>query len=119
MQHVRALFGCETTTVIIVPRLFNELEISHEVVQTTRLGLGRQSMQYAKDSRKTSITVQCMEHYAPVTEPEVLVILMHAYNPVLRPRQFWARYGEIEWNLYRSTAIWPPYGSQAVDIFHG
>jgi len=73
MQHVQALIDCGATSVFMAPRLLKKLGISHEAAHTTTLGLGGQIMQHASDGRKTSITVQYMEHLAPVTEPEVLV----------------------------------------------
>ena len=100
MQRVQALIDCGATSVFMAPRLLKRLGISHEAAHTTTLGLGGQIMQHAKDSRKTSITVQYMEHLAPVTEPEVLVVPMRAYDLVLRLPWFRARNPEIDWNLY-------------------
>jgi len=76
MQRVRALIDCGATTIFMASRLLKKLGISHEAAHTTTLGLGGQIMQHAKDSRRTSITVQYMEHLAQVTEQEVLVVPM-------------------------------------------
>lgn len=46
-------------------------------------GLNGHVMVSAKESRKTSISVQYLEHLAPVDEPEVLIVPMKAYNLVL------------------------------------
>jgi len=64
-------------------RLLKQLGISHEGAQNTILGLGRQITQHAKDSRKTSITFQYMQHLALVTEPEMQIVPMRAYNLLL------------------------------------
>jgi len=119
MQRVRALIDCGATSVFMAPRLLKRLGISHEAAHTTTLGLGGQIMQHAKDSRKTSKTVQYMEHLAPVTEPEVLVVPMRAYDLVLGLPWFRARNPEIDWNLRRLTALRSPNGPQAADISGG
>jgi len=119
MQRVRALIDCGATSIFMAPRLLKKLGISHEVAHITTLGLGGQIMQHAKDSRKTSITVQYMEHLAPVTEPEVLVVPMRAYDLVLGLPWFRARNPEIDWNLRRLTALRSPNGPQAADILSG
>jgi hypothetical protein len=119
MQCVRALINCGATSIFVAPRLLKILGISHEAAHITTLGLGGQIMQHAKNSRKTSITVQYMEHLAPVTEPEVLVVPMRAYDLVLGLPWFRARNPEIDWNLRRLTALRSPNGPQAVDILSG
>jgi hypothetical protein len=67
----------------MAPKLHKNLTKSHEVAHTATLGLGGQIMQHAKDCRMTSITVQYMEHLAPGTDPEVLVVPMRAFDLVL------------------------------------
>jgi hypothetical protein len=99
MQRVRALIDCEATSIFMAARLLKKLGISHEEAHITTHGFGGQIMQHAKDSRKTSITVQYMEHLAPVTEPEVQVVPMRAYDLVLGLPWFRARNPEIDWNL--------------------
>jgi hypothetical protein len=83
MQCVRALIDCRATSSFMAPRLLKKLGISQEAAHITALGLRGQIMQQAKDSRKPSITVQYIVHIAPVTEPEVLGVLMRAYDLVL------------------------------------
>jgi len=119
MQCVRALIDCGATSIFIAPRLLKKLVISHEAAHITTLGLGGQIMQHAKDGRKTSITVQYMEHLAPVTEPEVLVVPKRAYDLVLRLPWFRGRNPELDWNLRRLTALRPPNGPQAAHIISG
>jgi len=60
-----------------------------------------------------------MEHLAPVTEPEVLVVPMRAYDLVLGLLWIRARNPEIDWNLRRFTALRSPNGPQAADILSG
>jgi hypothetical protein len=40
-------------------------------------------MQHAKNSRKTRITVQCVDYLAPVDRSDLLVVPMWAYDLVL------------------------------------
>jgi hypothetical protein len=119
MHRVRALIHCGATSIFMAPRLLKKLGISHEAAHITALGLGGQIMQHAKDSRKTSITVQYMEHLAPVTEPEVLVVPMGAYVIVPGLPWFRARIPEIVWNLRRLTALRSPNSPQAADKLSG
>ena len=119
MQRVRALIDCGATSIVMAPRLLKKLGISHEVAHITTLGLGGQIVQHGKDSRKTSTTVQYMEHLARVTEPEVLVVPMQAYDLVLRQQWFRAPNPEIDWNLRPLTALRSPIGPQAADILGG
>jgi hypothetical protein len=119
MQRVRALIECGATSIFLGPRSLKKLGISHEAAHITTLGLGGQIMQHAKDIRKTSITVEYMEHLAPVAEPEVLVVPMRAYNQVLGLQWFRARNPEIDWNLRPLTALPSPNGPQPAGILIG
>jgi len=119
MQRLRALIDCGATSIFMAPTLLKKLGISHEVAHITTLGLGEQIMQHAKDSQKTTITVQYMEHLAPVTEPEVLVVPMRAYDLVLGLPWFRARNPEIDWSLRRLTVLRSPNGPQAADLLSG
>jgi hypothetical protein len=67
--------------------LLKTLEISHEAAHTTTLGFGGQIMQNAKDSQKTSTTIQYMDHLAPVTEPEVLA---YRCEPTIQCQDYWS-----------------------------
>jgi len=96
MQRVRTLIDWGPTSGFMIPRLLKKPRISHEAAHTTTSGLGEQLMQHAKDSQKTSITVQYMEHLARVTEVEVLVGRMRAYDPVLGTPWCGARNQEID-----------------------
>jgi len=60
-----------------------------------------------------------MEHLAPVTELEVLVVPMPAYDLGLGLPWFRARNPEIDWNLCWLTALRSPNGPQAADILSG
>jgi hypothetical protein len=59
----------------------------------------------AKESRKTSISVQYIEHLAPVDEPQVLIVPMKAYDLVHGLNWFKARNPEIDWSRGRLTAL--------------
>jgi hypothetical protein len=52
---------------------------------------------HARESRKTAMTVQFMDHLAPVLEPEVLVVPMRAYDLELGLPGFKTRKPEIDW----------------------
>jgi len=119
MQRIRALIDCGATSIFISARLLKRLGITHEAAHITTLDLGGQIMQHAKDSRKTPITVQYMKHPAPVTEPEVLVVPMRAYDLILGLPWFRTRNLEIDWNLRRLTALRSPNGPQPADILSG
>jgi len=54
-------------------------------------------MQHAKDSRKTWITVQYLDHHTLVVESDVLVVPMRAYNPVLGLPWLQKRNPDINW----------------------
>jgi len=62
------------------------------------------------ESRKTAMTVQYMDHLAPVHELEVLVIPMRAYNLVLGLTWFKTRKPEIDWATGRLTSLKTPSG---------
>jgi len=54
-------------------------------------------MPHAKDSRKTRITVQCVDYLAPVDISDVLVVPMWAYDSVLGLPWFPEQNPDIEW----------------------
>ena len=76
IKRVWALINCGVTCGCMASRLLVKLGISHDSAHIAAFSLGGPIMQHANDSQKTSISVQDMEHLAPVTEPEVLVIPM-------------------------------------------
>jgi hypothetical protein len=76
-------------------------------------------MHHAKVSRKTSITVQRMQHLATFTEAEVLVVPMRAYDLLLRLTWFRARNLQIVSNLRRVIGLRSPNGPHAADILGG
>jgi len=54
-------------------------------------------MVHARESHKTAMTVQYIDHLAPVHEAEVLVVPMRAYDLVLGLPWFKTRKLEIDW----------------------
>jgi len=67
----------------MTPSLRTRLGLADEPAYITTLGLNGQVMAHASESRKTTFTVQYMEHLSPVQESEVLVVPMRAYDLVL------------------------------------
>jgi len=80
MQRVRALIDSGTTSIFMTPRLRKQLALADEPAYVTTLGLNGHVMAHASESRKTTFTVQYMEHLSPVQESEVLVVPMRAYD---------------------------------------
>jgi hypothetical protein len=68
----------------------------------------------AKESWKTSISVQYFEHLAPVDEPGALIVPMKAYDLVLGLPWFKGRNPEIDWSRGRLTAVKSPGGDGAI-----
>ena len=83
MQCVRAIVDCGATSIFMTPRLLKRLGISHQAALITTLAMTGGVIQHAKDSRKTRITVQCVDYLAPVDRSDVLVVPMRAYDLVL------------------------------------
>ena len=54
-------------------------------------------MQHANDSRKTRITVQCVDYLAPVDRSDVLVVPMRAYDLLLGLPWFPKQNPDIDW----------------------
>jgi hypothetical protein len=73
-QRIRALIHCGATSIFISPHLLNRLGLPHEAAHITSHGLDGQVIAPARESGKTAITVQYMDHLAPVHELEVLVV---------------------------------------------
>ena len=68
-------------------------------------------MQYAKDSRKTRMTVQYLDYLAPLDESEVLVVPIRAYDLVLGLPWFQKRNPDIDWAHRRLTSLRSPSAS--------
>jgi hypothetical protein len=56
------------------------------------------------------MTVQYIDHLAPVHEPEVRAVPMRAYDLVLRIPLFKTRKSEIDWATSRLTSLRTPSG---------
>jgi hypothetical protein len=72
----------------------------------------------AKESRKTSISVQYFIHQAPVDYPELLIIPMKVYDLLHRLPWFKARNLEIDWSRRRLTAQESPDSDGAIPEAH-
>jgi hypothetical protein len=110
LQRIRALIDCGATSIFISPQLLNRLGLPHEAAHITTHGLDGQVIAHARESRKTAMTVQYMDHLAPVHEPEVLVVPMRAYDLVLGLPWFKTRKPEIDWATGRLTSLRTPSG---------
>jgi len=110
LQRIRALIDCGATTIFMSPQLLNRLGLPHEAAHISTHGLDGQVIAHARKSRKTAITVQYMDHLAPVHEPEVLVVPMGAYDLVLGFPWFKTRKPEIDWATGRLTSLRTPSG---------
>lgn len=69
------------------------------------MGLDGVVMQYAKDSCKMQIRVQCLDYLALVDELEVQVVPMQDYNLVLGLLWFHKRNPDIDWAHYCMTSL--------------
>jgi len=105
LQQIQALIDCGATSIIISPQLLNRLGLPHEAAHITTHGLDGQVIAHARESRKTAMTVQYMDHLAPVHKPEVLVIPMRANDLVLGLPWFKTSKPEINWATGRLTSL--------------
>jgi hypothetical protein len=92
------------------PQLLNRLGLPHEAAHITTHSLDSQVIAHSRESHKTAMTVQYVDHLAPVHEPEVLVVPMGAYNLVLGLPWFKTRKPEIDWASGRLTSLRTPSG---------
>jgi len=115
MQRVRHLIDCGATSICTSPRLLRRLGLQHQVAHTTTLGLNGHVIEHANDSRKTTISVQYLKHLAPVTESEVLVVPVKAYDLVLGLPWFRARNPEIDWSKKLLLSLSNPTDSDTQD----
>jgi hypothetical protein len=105
-QHeVQALIDCGATSVFISQRLCSQLRLETRPAYTATYGLDGKLLASARDSLKTSISVQYFPHLAPVKEPEVLVVPIEAYDLVLGLPWFRARNPGIDWAKGRLQSI--------------
>ena len=83
LQRIQSLVDCGATSIFMSPQLLNRLGLPHGAAQITTHGLDGQVIAHARESRKTAMTVQYLDHLALIHKLEVLVILMRAYDLVL------------------------------------
>jgi hypothetical protein len=92
------------------PQLLNRLGLPHEAAHITTHGLDGQVIAHERESHNTVMTVQYVDHLAPVHEPEVLVVPMGAYDVVLGLPWFKTRKPEIDWATGQLTSLRTPSG---------
>jgi hypothetical protein len=110
LMSIRALINSGTTSFFISPLLPNTLGQPHEAAHYTTHSLDGQVIAHPRESGKTAMTVQYLDHLALVHEPEVLVVPMRAYNLVLGLPWFKTRKPEIDWANGRLTSLRTPCG---------
>jgi Aspartyl protease len=104
-QTVRALIDCGATSTFISQRLCSSLKLETKPAHVDTYGLDGKLLASARDSLKTSISVQYFPHLAPVEESEVLVVPIEAYDLVLGLPWFKARDPGIDWAKARLHSI--------------
>jgi len=97
MQGMWALINWSTTSIFMAPRLRKQLLLPDSPAYIQTLGLNSQVMCHGGESRKTTSTVQYIEHLSQVDEWEVLVGAMRAYDVVLGLPLFQARNPDVDW----------------------
>jgi len=116
MQRVRALFDCGATSIFMTSTLRKRLGLADEPAYVTTRGLNGHVMAHVSESRKTTFTVQYMEHLSPVQESEVLVVPMRAYDLVLGLPWFQSRNPDVDWQSGRLLALRTPGGAEVVAV---
>jgi len=92
-------------SVFMALQLFNRLEILQEAAYITTHSLDSQVKVPSRESHKMPMTVQYIDHLALVHKPELLVVLMRAYDLVLRLAWFKTRKLEINWATILVTSL--------------
>ena len=115
MQGVQVLIDSGATSTFMSPKLLRRLGLRHQAAHTTTLGLNGHVIEHANDSRKTTISVQYLNHLAPVDESEVLVVPIKAYDLVLGLPWLRARNPEIDWSKKLLLSLRNPTGSDTQD----
>jgi len=110
LQRIRALIHCGATTIVISPQPLNRLGLTHDAAHNTTHCLDGQEIAHVRESRKTAMTVQYMDHLALVYKTEVEVVPMRAYDLVLGLPWFKTRQPEMDWATGRLTSLSTPSG---------
>jgi len=116
MQRVRAVIDRGATAIFIEPRPRKRLGLADAPPYVRTLGLNGQVMAHTSESQKTALTVQYMQHSAPVQESEVLVVPMRAYNLLLGLPWFQSRNPDVNWERGRLLALRTPRGAELVAV---
>jgi len=116
MQHMQALIDCGATSIFMAPRLRKRHGLVDEPAYLTTVGLNGHVLAHASDGRKTTFTIQYMEHLSPVEESEVLVVPMRANDLVLGLPWFQSRNPDIDWQSGRFLALRTPGGAEVVAV---
>jgi len=96
------------------PQLLGRFGLHHNAADITTHALDGQVIADARESLKTAMRVQYMNHIAPAHRPEVLVDAMRAYNLVLGLPWFKIRKPEIDWATSRLPPLRTPSGQGEV-----
>jgi len=91
----KGFIDCGATSVFMTPRLLKRS--GYQAAHIITLAMTGGVMQHAKDSRKTRITVQCVDYLAPADRSDVLVVPMRAYDSVLGLPWFPKQNPHIDW----------------------
>jgi len=107
MQRVKAQIDCGAMNIWISPSLLRKLELPYEPAFNSTLGLNGQVMMSAKDSRKASLLIQCLNTLNRLTNRRLkFVVPIKVYDLVLG----------LTWRETRkSTGVrvdWQPYERQ-------
>src|SRR6188768_2497151 len=82
-KTVRVLIDCGATSIFVSPRLVERLGLQTEPAKITTFSINGQVLANREDSRKVELTARYMPHRSPVTETDVLVVPIQAYDMVL------------------------------------
>jgi len=116
MQRVRALIERGATSILMTPRLRKRFRLVDEPAYVTTLGLNGQVMADASERRKTTFTIQYMEHLSPVQESQVLVVPMRAHDLVLGLPWLQSRKPDVDWQSGRLLPLATPGGAEVVGV---
>jgi hypothetical protein len=92
------------------PQLHDRLRLPYEAAHITIYGHDSQVFVHGRERRATAMTVQYMDHLAPVHEPEVLGVPMSTPDLVSGLQWCNTLKPEIHWATSRLTALRTPSG---------
>jgi len=83
LQWIQAPIDCNTTCIVMSPRLLKRLGLPHKAAHITTHGHYSQVIMHTRERGKTVMMVHYLDHLALVNVPEVLVVPMWVDNLVL------------------------------------